>query len=402
MRRRRAGTARRSGPWRRPGRPDRGRPPGSGCGRPGVRPGRRTSRRPGEWRRAFSRTLARTRSRRPGSARTRGRPSSNRVRTRSAPTSGGPRRPPRPPRGRGRRRCGEMLPVWMRDMSSRLPMRTSSRSADSSTDSSSWASSSGGERDVRLAQARDRGLDPGQRGAQVVRHRGEERGPRPVVAGQAAGPAGLGDQALPRRAGPRRARRTRRRGAVRRRAGPGPTRTSSVSSSTVCRTRGVGDVGRAAKSPARGHRAVHGSRTVVRETRAAARMPNVVRASLEQRRQRARPRRAGTGRARRGRATRAAPGAPRRARRAARWTTDATAAATTTKTTRANAFCGLWIVSVPFGSVKNQLMTSEDTTAQKIAGQSAADERGRDGEREEQQHLERQLVPAGRGDQRRA
>ena len=34
------------------------------------------------------------------------------------------------------------------------------------------------------------------------------------------------------------------------------------------------------------------------------------------------------------------------------------------------AFCGFWIVSVPFGSVKNQLMAREDTTAQEIAGRS--------------------------------
>ena len=53
------------------------------------------------------------------------------------------------------------------------------------------------------------------------------------------------------------------------------------------------------------------------------------------------------------------------------------------------------MVSVPFGSVKNQLMTRRRDHGTGDGRQQAADERGHDGEREEEQHLERQLVPSG-------
>ena len=149
-----------------------------------------------------------------------GRSSSNRVRTRS-PSGHGIRAASTTSSRTRSPACGEMLPVWMRDMSSRLPMRTAEPVGGLLDRLEQLGLVLGRERHVGLAQAGDRRLDPGQRGAQVVRHRGQERRPRPVVAGEAASLAGLGDQALPGEQAPRRARRTRRRGAVRRRAGPG-------------------------------------------------------------------------------------------------------------------------------------------------------------------------------------
>ena len=50
---------------------------------------------------------------------------------------------------------------------------------------------------VGLPQAADRGLDRGQRGAQVVADRGEQRGPHPVAFGQRLGLGRLGTQPLP-------------------------------------------------------------------------------------------------------------------------------------------------------------------------------------------------------------
>ena len=232
-----------------------------------------------------------------------------------------------------------------------------------------------------------------------MRHRREERGASPVVAGQATGPGRLDDQAVPRQQGGgvrgERAHETLFVGGQDR---PDEDQLGLVVDG-LSHAR-VGDVGQT-EVPGRGHQRSTGREPSRRETRAAARIPNVVRA---------RSRSAGSGSASarsdwasaaRTRDSRCARSATSR-RRAARWTTEATAAATTTNTTSATAFCGLWIVNVPFGSVKNQLMAREDTTAQKIAGSSPPTSAVADGEREEQQHLERQLVPAGRARPARA
>ena len=71
-------------------------------------------------------------------------------------------------------------------MSSRSPTRASRRSADSSI--ASFSSSVVLGRPVHLGrpQAADRSLDAGQRGAQVVRDRRQQGGPRGVVAGELA------------------------------------------------------------------------------------------------------------------------------------------------------------------------------------------------------------------------
>ncbi|MFD0533700.1 hypothetical protein ACFQY7_07790 [Actinomadura luteofluorescens] len=92
---------------------------------------------------AFSTTLASARSSSPGSASTGGSVSGTSTSTRSRGT----------PRRTGGTTCssetgwvsGETTPVCSRLMSSRLPMRPSSLSADSSTVASSSASSSGSQ-----------------------------------------------------------------------------------------------------------------------------------------------------------------------------------------------------------------------------------------------------------------
>ncbi len=180
----------------------------------------RTGRAAGWWRSAFSTTLPSTRSSRPGSASTSGRPGRAPV----DPVGLGDRRRrrPAPPRrgrpGAVRRRA---RPAWRRDMSSRLPMRASSRSADSSMAASSSASSSGEKVTSRRAQAADRRLDAGQRGAQVVRDRREQGRPGRVVAGQRRGLAGGLLRARGAAGWRRRARRRRRAAAAGR---PAPAR----------------------------------------------------------------------------------------------------------------------------------------------------------------------------------
>ena len=286
-----------------------------------ARPATTTSRRPGGSGAGRSRgCCASTRSSRPASARTSGGPASRPGRTRSGVRHGGRGRRRRRPRGRRSPRCGVTLPVCSRDMSSRLPMRTSSRSADSSMDSSSSRLVLGRERHVGLAQAGDRRLDPGQRGAQVVRHRCQAarcaRGcPGP---GRAASRRPRRRRRSRREQARRRARRTRRRGAGRRRAGPGPTSTSSVVVvDGLARTRGVAGCRRARSRAGGGHARVHGSRIVRRGARGRRRACRTSSAACSSRaRQRVGLARAGTGPARRGPRTRAAP--PSACSRAAR------------------------------------------------------------------------------------
>ena len=144
----------------------------------------------GWWRRAFSTTLPSTRSSRPGSADddagTPGPGSSRPGRARSPRRRAAGTTSPRST-GRG---AATSAPACSRDMSSRLPMSASSRSAESSMAASSSASSSGREGHLRRAQAADRRLDAGERGAQVVRHGREQRGAGRAVAGQRRGLAG--------------------------------------------------------------------------------------------------------------------------------------------------------------------------------------------------------------------
>ena len=112
-----------------------------------VRPPRplvETRTRPGGgwWRRAFSTTLPSTRSSRPGSAMTTRAAGSRLQSTRSGSVTAATAAGTTSPRSTGR---GEATsaPACSRDMSSRLPMRASSRSAESSMAASSSASSSG-------------------------------------------------------------------------------------------------------------------------------------------------------------------------------------------------------------------------------------------------------------------
>ena len=100
-------------------------------------------------------------------------------------------------RGRPRRAssvaaAGATAPAWMRDMSRRLSTRLVSRSVSSSTVSRNSAVSSGGPGDVGLAEAVDRRLDPGERGAQVVGDGLEQGAAQLVGLGEGGGFGGLG------------------------------------------------------------------------------------------------------------------------------------------------------------------------------------------------------------------
>ena len=97
------------------------------------------------------------------------------------------------PAGRGN---SDSAPACSRLMSSRLSTRRVSRSSDSSAVASSSSRSSAVPVHVRRAQAGHRGLGRGQRGAQVVADRGEQRGPHPVGLGDRLGRLGLGGQPL--------------------------------------------------------------------------------------------------------------------------------------------------------------------------------------------------------------
>ncbi len=83
---------------------------------------------------------------------------------------------PRPRRSRPGGAPARTAPVASREESSRLSTRPVSRSADSSTVASSSAVSSSDSGRSCVAQAADRGLDRRQRRAQVVAHRGQQRG----------------------------------------------------------------------------------------------------------------------------------------------------------------------------------------------------------------------------------
>ena len=81
-------------------------------------------------------------------------------------------------------------------MSSRLSTSRASRSRDSSAVASSSSRSSSVQCTSVRAQAGHRGLGRGQRGAQVVADRGEQRGAHPVGLGDRLGRLGLGRQPL--------------------------------------------------------------------------------------------------------------------------------------------------------------------------------------------------------------
>ena len=84
-----------------------------------------------------------------------------------------------------------MLPVCSRLMSSRLATRASSRSADSSTVASRSSRSCADQAMAVLRRLEDGGLDRGQRAAQVVGHRRQQRGLGPVALVQLPGPDGV-------------------------------------------------------------------------------------------------------------------------------------------------------------------------------------------------------------------
>ena len=275
-------------------------------------------------------------------------------------------------------------------------MRTPSRSADSSTDSSSWASSSGENVDVRLAQARHRGLDPGQRGAQVVGDRGEERGASPVVAGQAPGPGRLDDQAVPRQQGGGvRGERADETLVVGGQDRPDEDQLGLVVDGLPhARVRDVGQP----EVAGGGHQRPRVANRRPRDQGGSAHTERRPR-SVEERRQRVRlgEQRLGEGR--------------EHARLALRPERDIA------PTGRAVDHRGHRRRDDDEHDQRDRVLRALDRQRplrvgeEPVDGQGghdraedrreeSADERGRDGEREEQQHLERQLVPAGRGDQR--
>ena len=89
-------------------------------------------------------------------------------------------------------RSTSMAPVSRRLMSSRFSTRALSRSASSSMVWSRMPVSSGPKCELVGQQARRRRLDGGQRGAQVMAHGGQERGPQLVGPGQRVGLGRLG------------------------------------------------------------------------------------------------------------------------------------------------------------------------------------------------------------------
>ena len=78
-------------------------------------------------------------------------------------------------------------PVWRRLMSRRLPTRAFRRSVSSSIVARNSRSFLWSPVDVLLEQARDRGLDPGERGAEVVRDGREDRRSEIVGGGEGSG-----------------------------------------------------------------------------------------------------------------------------------------------------------------------------------------------------------------------
>ena len=91
-----------------------------------------------------------------------------------------------------------------------------------------------------------------------------------------------------------------------------------------------------------------------------------------------------TARPRRGRTPRRAPGTPRSCAGPRGPPRTATPAATSTNTPSARAFSGSAMVSRPVGGVKNQLSSRKPTTALTMAGQSPPTSATSDGEREEE------------------
>ncbi len=89
--------------------------------------------------------------------------------------------------------CGRTpsAPACRRLMSSRFSTSRISLSSDSSAVASSSSRSCVAEGDVVAAQAGDRGLGRGERGAQVVADRGEQGGAQPVGLAERAGGGGL-------------------------------------------------------------------------------------------------------------------------------------------------------------------------------------------------------------------
>ena len=229
-----AGTAGRPGPTARPGCPARGRSPAAPPARRGRsrsqsaagRAGCSAARSPAGW--PGSAPAARVGARPPA-----GRPGRGRRRRRRPPPSSSTarRRPPRPRSAR----CGRTpsAPACSRLMSSRFSTSRVSRSSDSSAVASSSSRSVVVEDHVVAAQAGDRRLGRGQRGAQVVADRGEQRGAQPVGLGQRPGRGGLlGEPLLAQRDGGLRGERLDH-PPVGRRAAGGRAAPAEIRSSTV-------------------------------------------------------------------------------------------------------------------------------------------------------------------------
>ena len=162
---------------------------------------------------------------------------------------------------------GTTDPLCSRDMSRRLATRPVSRSVDSSIVSSRSARSAVAEHDVGLAQAGRGGLDARQRGAQVVRHGGEQGGPARGCPWPAPAPRGPAAPARRGAAARRRVTRRRRPAGGPRRTSTRPSSTSTWASSTEARTDAVGMAARS--NPSVPATRVQGSRTLSRRTTAA-------------------------------------------------------------------------------------------------------------------------------------
>ena len=103
-------------------------------------------------------------------------------------------RPARPPRGRRRASRAAARRSAAGSCRAGCPTSVLSRSVSSSIVSSSSRVASGRPVDVALEQARHRRLDRRQRRAQIVRHRGEQRGAQLVGLGEPRRDGGFGAQ----------------------------------------------------------------------------------------------------------------------------------------------------------------------------------------------------------------
>ena len=276
------------------------------------------------------------------------------------------------------RRNGCSDPVASRLMSSRLPISASSRSADVLDGGQQRCLVRRGPLHVGLPQRADAGLDRGQRGAQVVADRGEQRGPHPVALGQRLGLGGLGTQPVPvqRRAdlGGEAVQQPARQRPVLAGRLPAPGRRSRgrACSAGVVRARLPLDRG---AHPLLADR----SSSSARPPRLLVRWPSTAVGRVRRRRARSAPVPAAL-------RPRSALRAACTWRRAARCTTLLTVTATVTNSSRASRLRGSAMVSVCSGGVKYQFSSRLAASAASTRGPEAAHDRdGHHGHQVDQQ-----------------